>query len=91
MKSSAEKLISEDLEIPTEFTVQICSNDGRLLSEYELTRKDHNVSTLAAAENRAVLNLSEFCGEHLVIVVSEETVTKLRQIHVNFIPANDDC
>lgn len=90
MKIMAEKRKIEHDEIPMMFTVQVCSNDGRLLSEYGLTKKDHHVATLAAAERRAILNLSEFHGEHLVIVVSEETLTKLRQIHVNVMPANDD-
>jgi len=76
--------------VPADFIVQICSKDGRLLSEYGLSKRDHKVCTLAAAEHRAVMNLSEFYGEQLVIVISEETLTNLRQVQLKVAPANDD-
>ncbi len=70
------------------FTVQVLSNEGQLLSEYSLTREEHHVATLAAAEQCAVARLSDYHGEHLVIVVSEETLTKLRQVQLKLIPAS---
>ena len=68
--------------VPTEFNVQVCSNDGRLLSEYSLTGKDHDVRTLAAAVSTARTNLADHHGEPLVIVVTEQTLTKIHQVHI---------
>ena len=87
MVASFKNESSSSIELPAEFTVQVCSNDGRLLSEYLLTKKEHNVTTLAAAEQQALTNLSDSCDEQLVIVVSEETLTKLRQVQFKVIPA----
>lgn len=76
--------------MPANFTVRVCSRDGRLLAEYELSAKDHNIHTLAAAEDRAIMSLADFYGEQLVIVVTEETLTKLRQVQLKALPANDE-
>ncbi len=68
------------------FNIQVCSKDGRLLSEYTLTQHDHDVSTIGAAERCACENLANYQSNHdeqLVVVVSEETLTKLRQVQTD--------
>ena len=89
MVASFKNESSSSIELPAGFTVQVCSNDGRLLSEYLLTKKEHNVTILTAAEQQALINLSDNYDEQLVIVVSEETLTKLRQVQLKVVPADD--
>jgi hypothetical protein len=71
---------------PTTFDIHVCSQDGRLLSEYTLTQHDDNVTTLSAAVHRAEQTLLDNYGEALVIVVSEQTLTKLRQTQLLVTP-----
>lgn len=75
------------VELPAEFTVQICSTDGRLLSEYRLTKRKDNVGTLAAAKEQALTDLTSNNDEQLVIVVSEETVGRLKQVQLQVMPS----
>ena len=75
-------------EVQTTFNIQVCSKDGRLLSEYTLTQKDDDVRTIDAAERCACENLSDYHNsdnnnDRLVVVVSEETLTKLRQVQTD--------
>ncbi len=75
-------------EEQTTFNIQVCSKDGRLLSEYTLTQQEHDVKTIDAAERCACENLSSYNNsrnhsERLVVVVSEETLTKLRQVQTD--------
>ena len=79
MSGNAKKDADAGVETPTTFNIQVCSKDGRILSEYTLTRHQHDVATLGAAERRAKESLLDNYGEALVIIVSEETLTKLRQ------------
>ena len=65
------------------FNIQVCANDGRLLSEYTLTRNDDDVRTLKAAENCACKNLDRYQGEPLIVVVSEETLSELAQVQTD--------
>ena len=72
----------------TTFNIQVCSKDGRLLSEYTLTQQEHDVRTIDAAERCACENLSNYNNsdnnnDRLVVVVSEETLTKLRQVQTD--------
>lgn len=83
-------MVNDAIDSPTEFTVQVCAGDGRLISEYSLTWEEHQVRTLAAAERCALTELSNYRGEPVVVVVSEQTLTKLRQVHVNLVP-NEPC
>ncbi len=83
MSAHARKEADAGAEILTTFNIQVCSKDGRLLSEYTLTRHDDDVSTLNAAAHCACKNLSDHHGEPLVVVVSEETLTELRQIQMD--------
>ncbi len=76
------------VETPTTFNVQVFSKDGRMLSEYTLTRHQHNVSTLAAAESRAEENIFDNYGEELLVIVTEETLTKMRQTQRLVTPLN---
>lgn len=68
-----------DGETETTFVVQVCSRDGRMISEYTLTRRQHGVATLKAAERRAKAQLLNNFGEALIMIVSEERLTKLCQ------------
>jgi len=77
-----------DTGVQSTFTVQVLSNEGRLLSEYSLSREKHRIATLAAAEECALARLSDYHGEYLVIVVSEESLTKFRQVQLKLIPVN---
>ena len=74
-------------EEQTTFNIQVCSKDGRLLSEYTLTQQEHDVRTIDAAERCACENLSNYHdsdnNDRLVVVVSEETLTKLRQVQTD--------
>jgi hypothetical protein len=64
------------------FNIHVCSDDGRLLDEYSLTRKGDNVVTLDAAETHIRDGLSDYQGEPLVIFVNQETLTKFRQLQI---------
>ncbi len=86
MTADAEKKTSVDSSMQTIFDIQVCSADGQLLRQYTLTRQDNNVATLGAAEQRARMNLSEYHGDPLVIIVSMETLTKLRQVQIKVAP-----
>ncbi len=79
MSSKVEEDADTGMETPTTFNIQVCSKDGRMLSEYTLTRHQHDVATLGAAERRAKESLLDNYGEALVIIVSEETLTNLCQ------------
>ncbi|TDI77179.1 MAG: hypothetical protein E2O81_05335 [Betaproteobacteria bacterium] len=68
------------------FTVQVCSEDGRLLSEYKLSRTGDNVATLDAAEDRVRNNYSDYKGEPLIVFVSQETLTKFCQTQLKVVP-----
>ena len=75
-------------KVQTTFNIQVCSKDGRLLSEYTLTQQDDDVRTIDAAERCACENLSDYHNsdnnnDRLVVVVSEETLTKLRQVQTD--------
>ena len=83
MSANAKKNANAGKNLQTTFDVQVCSKDGRLISEYTLTRRDDDVSTLGAAETCACKNLSDYHDESLVVVVSEHTLTKLRQVQTD--------
>ncbi len=72
----------------TSFNIQVCANDGRLLNEFTLTENNHKVTTLESAEDHVRLGLSNYKGEPLVVVLSEETGTKFRQVQIK-VAAND--
>ena len=86
MSDNAEKNTNVGSGMQTIFDIQVCSADGQLLSQYTLTRQDNNVATLGAAEQRARMNLSDYHGDPLVIIVSMETLTKLRQVQIKVGP-----
>jgi len=82
MSTNAKRDADAGADILTPFDIQVCSKDGRLLSEFTLSLYDDDVGTLGAAERCARKNLSDNHGKPLVIVVSEETSTKLRQVQL---------
>ncbi len=81
MSVNAKK--NADAESQATFNIQVCSEEGQLLSEYTLTKHDHDIRTLKAAESCACESLSDYQGEPLVVVVSEQTLTKLRQVQTD--------
>ena len=72
-----------DTGMPTTFDVQVCSKDGRLLREYTLNGHDDGVRTLSDAESCACRNLSDDPSDPIVVVVSEETLLKMRQVQTD--------
>ena len=90
MSTNTKRDADAGADMPTSFDIQVCSKDGRLLSEYTLTRHDHDVGTLSAAECCVRENLSDYKGEPLVIIVTEQTLTKLRQVQLR-VAANTPC
>ncbi len=82
MDATVKNDINDGMEKLTSFKIQVCSNDGRLLDEYTLSRSGDNVATLDAAENHVRDGLSDYQGESLVIFVSQETLTKFRQLQI---------
>lgn len=83
MSTNTKKRAEAGEESLITFNIQVCANDGRLLSEYTLTRNDHDVKTLKAAEYCACKNLSEYHGEPLIVVVSEESLSELSQVQTD--------
>lgn len=67
------------------FHVQVCSGDGRCLSEYELTRTGDNIASLDAAESHVHDDFSDYKGEPLIVFVSEETLTKFHQLQIKVV------
>ena len=68
--------------VDTSFDIQVCTDDGQLLREFTLTGNDDKVTTLKSAEDHVRLGLSSYKGEPLVIFLSEETLTKFRQVQI---------
>ena len=66
----------------TSFDIQVCSDDGRVLNTFRLTRPGDNVATLDAAEEFVRSGFSDYKGEPLVVYVSQETLTKFRQLQI---------
>ena len=75
MSSKSKTVANASLEDVNTFNVQVCSRDGRLLSEYSLNHQDDRVKTLSAAENCACENLSDYKGEPLVVVELDHVLT----------------
>jgi len=80
MSTNTKKNADAGEELLGTFNIQVCASDGRLLSEYTLTRNEHDLKTLKAAEYCACKNLPDYHGEPLVVVVSEETLSELCQV-----------
>ena len=66
-------------KLAAEFSIQVCTTEGRLLSEYTLTRRKNQVASLSAAERYVRKRLANQDGEPLIIVISEETTNEFRQ------------
>ena len=74
-----------DLSATSTFEVQIYTDGGRLISEYTLNQAHDNICTITAAERSARKNLANSFLEPLVLIISEYTLTKLRQIQVKVV------
>ena len=83
MSANTKKDTNAGAKILSTFNIQEFSEDGRMLHEYTLSRNDHDVCTISAAERFACENLACLDGEPRVVVVSEETLTKLRQVQTD--------
>ena len=66
-------------ELAADFGIQICTTDGRLLSEYTMSRRKNQVASLSAAERHVRKRLASQDGEALIIVISENTADEFRQ------------
>ena len=62
-----------------EFEIQICTIEGRLLSEYTLSRRKNRVASFSAAERHVRKRLANQDGAPLIIVISEDTIDEFRQ------------
>ena len=82
MRTTMKTEINESPEDHTSFTIQVCSSDGRLLDEYTLSRLGDNIATLDAAEGHVRDDFSDYKGDPLVVFVSQETLTKFRQLQI---------
>jgi hypothetical protein len=66
-------------ELAAEFSIQICTTEGRLLSEYSLSRRKNQVASLSAAERYVRKRLANQGGAPLIIMISEDTIDEFRQ------------
>ena len=82
MRTTMKTEGDESVEDHMSFTIQVCSSDGRLLDEYTLSRPGDNVTTLDAAEGYVRDDFSDYKGDPLVVFVSQETLTKFRQLQI---------
>jgi hypothetical protein len=62
-----------------EFSIQVCTTEGRLLSEYSLSRRKDRVASMGAAERYVRKRLANQGGAPLIIVISEDTANEFRQ------------
>jgi hypothetical protein len=83
MSTNAKRDTDTSSGMLSKFDVQVCSKDGRLLREYTLNRRDDGVCTLSDAESCACKNLSDDHGDPLIVIVSEETLLKMRQVQTD--------
>ncbi len=74
--------LEEDLNVTNTFNIQVYNDEGRLLSEYTIDSERDQVSTLRAAEDSARKKLRQTFLEPLILIISEQTLTKLRQVQV---------
>ena len=83
MRTDAKKKVNDAVDNESMFNIQVCSNDGRMLNEYTLTPNDNDVSTLNAAESCACESLSDYRGDPLVVVVSEDRPDRFQQVQTD--------
>ena len=78
MTTNTKMTADAGVDIFTSSDILVCSNDGRLLRRFLLNVYDDDVRSLGAAERVATKNTSDNQGKRFVVVVSNETSTKLR-------------
>jgi hypothetical protein len=64
------------------FNIQVYTDEGRLIDEYTMDPERDKVSTLGAAEDSARKRLTQRFFEPLILIVTEQTLTKLCQVQV---------
>lgn len=64
------------------FSVQLYRDDGQLLREYTLDPVKDRISTLRAAEESARSDMVANNLGSTIIIVSQETLTKIRQVQI---------
>lgn len=64
------------------FSVQLYNEAGQLLNEYTLDPVKDNILTLSAAEKSARSDMVANDLGSTIIIVSQETLTKLRQVQI---------
>ena len=64
---------------PAEFSIQICTTEGRLLSEYTLSGRKNRAASMNAAERYVRRRLANQGGAPLIIVISGDTTDEFRQ------------
>ena len=80
--------VDADSDVLIPFSIQVYSRDGSCLSRFMLTLYDDDGCSLSAAERQARVNLSDNHGEPLVIVVTEDPSTTLRNLQLRMIAPN---
>ena len=79
MSTLKDKQRSTNRGMAAEFEIQICTIEGRLLSEYTLSRRKNRVASFSAAERHVRKRLANQDGAPLIIVISEDTIDEFRQ------------
>lgn len=69
-----------DTSTTSTFNVQVYTHEGRFLSEYEMDSENDNVHTISEAKESAQIRIGRTSFESVVLVISEQTLTKMRQI-----------
>ena len=65
--------------LAAEFSIQICTTEGRLLSEYTLSGRKNRAASMNAAERYVRRRLANQDGAPLIVVISEDTTDEFRQ------------
>ncbi|MCP4979449.1 MAG: hypothetical protein GY935_03015 [Gammaproteobacteria bacterium] len=79
MSTSKGKQRNPHYEPVAEFSIQICSTEGRLVSEYTQSRRRNRVKSLNAAERYVRKRLANRGGSSVIIVISEDRIDEFRQ------------
>ncbi len=82
-KTKPDPLPEECFSDTDTFNIQVYKDDGTLINEYELDPEKDGVSSMQVAKIRALKNLSDSGEGRVVIVVSGETMHKLRQVQID--------
>lgn len=79
MSTLKHKPRSASRGVAAEFMIQVCTTEGRLISEYTLSRRRNRVASLSAAERHVRKRLANQDSAPLIIVISEDAIDEFRQ------------